>query len=87
MASLRKAEVRRMNDLLITITRNRIVSDYGLDNRAIGVRSLAGAKYFSSILCYQTQPPFQWVPGVISPGVKRGRGVMLTTHTHLVPRS
>jgi hypothetical protein len=26
-----------------------------------------------------TQPPVQWVPGVLSPGVKRGRGVMLTT--------
>jgi hypothetical protein len=33
-----------------------------------------------------TQPPVQWVPGVLSPGVKRGRGVMLTTHPHLVPR-
>jgi hypothetical protein len=33
-----------------------------------------------------TQPPIQWVPGVLSPGVKRGRGVRLTTHTHLVPR-
>jgi hypothetical protein len=34
-----------------------------------------------------TQPPVQWVPGVVSPGVKRGRGVTLTTHPHLVPRS
>jgi hypothetical protein len=34
-----------------------------------------------------TQPPVQWVPGVLSPGLKRGRGVMLTTHPHLVPRS
>jgi len=34
-----------------------------------------------------TQPPVQWVPGVHSPGVKRGRGVTLTTHPHLVPRS
>jgi len=25
--------------------------------------------------------------GVLSPGVKRGRGVTLTTHPHLVPRS
>jgi hypothetical protein len=33
-----------------------------------------------------TKPPVQWVPGVVSPGVKRGRGVMLTTHPHLVPR-
>jgi hypothetical protein len=30
------------------------VSDYGLDDRAIGVRSQAGAKDFSSILCVQT---------------------------------
>jgi hypothetical protein len=34
-----------------------------------------------------TQPPVQWVPGVFSPGVKRGRSVTLTTHPHLVPRS
>ena len=26
-----------------------------------------------------TQPPVQWVPG-LSPGVKCGRGVLLTTH-------
>jgi hypothetical protein len=30
------------------------VSDYGLDDRAIGVRSAAGAKDFSSNLCVQT---------------------------------
>jgi hypothetical protein len=30
-----------------------IVSDYGLDDRVIGVRSPAGAKDFSSILCVQ----------------------------------
>jgi hypothetical protein len=30
------------------------VSDYGLDDRAIGVRSPAGAKRFSSSLCVQT---------------------------------
>jgi hypothetical protein len=34
-----------------------------------------------------TQPPVHWVPGVLSPGLKRGRGVTLTTHLHLVPRS
>jgi hypothetical protein len=34
-----------------------------------------------------TQPPMQWVPGILSAGVKRGRGVTLTTHPHLVPRS
>jgi hypothetical protein len=30
------------------------VSDYGLDDWAIGVRTPAGAKDFSSILCVQT---------------------------------
>jgi hypothetical protein len=34
-----------------------------------------------------TQPPVQWVPGVLSPELKRGRGVTLTTHPHLAPRS
>jgi hypothetical protein len=32
-----------------------VVSDYGLDDRAIGFRSPAGAKDFSSILCVQTR--------------------------------
>jgi hypothetical protein len=31
-----------------------VMSDYGLDDRTIGVRSPAGAKDFSSILCVQT---------------------------------
>jgi hypothetical protein len=69
-----------------------IVSDYGLDDRAIGVRSPAGAKDFSIASLSRpalgpTQPPVQWVPGVLSPGLKRGLGVTLTTHPHLVPRS
>jgi hypothetical protein len=34
-----------------------------------------------------TQPPVQCVPGVLSPGVKRGWGVTLITRPHLVPRS
>jgi hypothetical protein len=34
-----------------------------------------------------TQPPVQWVPGALSPAVKRGRGVMLTAHPLLAPRS
>jgi hypothetical protein len=33
-----------------------------------------------------TQSPVQWVPG-LSRGVKRGRGVTLTPHPLLVPRS
>jgi hypothetical protein len=56
------------------------VSDYGLDDRAIGVRSPAGTKDFCSSLCVQTgsgahpAPPVQWVPGVLSPGVKARPG-------------
>jgi hypothetical protein len=51
------------------------------------VRSPAEAKEFSCSLFAQTtlkptQPPIHWVPGV-----KRGRGVTLTTHPQLVPRS
>jgi len=34
-----------------------------------------------------TQPPVQWVPRVLSPGLKRGRGVTLITHPHQMPRS
>jgi hypothetical protein len=34
-----------------------------------------------------TQPPVQWVPGVLSPGLKRGRSVTLITHPYLMPRS
>jgi hypothetical protein len=36
------------------VSSGSIVSDYGLDDRAIGVRSPAGVKDFSSILCVQT---------------------------------
>jgi hypothetical protein len=34
-----------------------------------------------------THPPVHWVPGVLSPGVKRGQCVTPTTHPHLLPRS
>jgi hypothetical protein len=36
------------------VSSGSIVSDYGLDDRAIGVRSPAGADDFSSSLCVQT---------------------------------
>jgi hypothetical protein len=60
-------------------------------NWTAGVRSPTEAEDFSSNLCVQTgcgptQPPTQWVPGALSPGVKRGRGLTLTTHALLVPR-
>jgi hypothetical protein len=50
------------------------VSDYGLDDRAIGVRSPAEAQGFFPLTSVSrqalgpTQPPVQWVSGVLSPG-------------------
>jgi hypothetical protein len=38
----------------VTFDSGSIVSDYGLDDRAIGVRFPADAEDFSSILCVQT---------------------------------
>jgi hypothetical protein len=69
-----------------------IVSDYGVDDWAIGVRSQAGEKDCSSNLCVQTGSeahPTSCTMGTGGPfpGAKRGRGVKLTTHPHLVPRS
>jgi hypothetical protein len=70
------------------------VSDYGLEDQAIGFRCPAGAKNYplasmSRQALGSTQPPVHWVPGgeVLSPGLKRGRRVTLATHPHLVPRS
>jgi hypothetical protein len=56
-----------------------IVSDYGLDDRTIGVRSPAGAEDFPSSLCVQTgseaHPAYcRMGTGVLSPGVKARPG-------------
>jgi hypothetical protein len=61
------------------------VSNYRLEDRAVRVRSPAGVKDFSCGLISgpalrPTQHPIQWVPEVLSSGVKRGGGVTLTTH-------
>jgi hypothetical protein len=68
-----------------------VVSGYGLNERAIEFRSPEEARDFSSTLWSRpalgsTQLPLQWLPRAISPGVKRGLGVTLTTYLHLVPR-
>jgi hypothetical protein len=50
-----------------------IATSYGLDNRGVGVRVPVGSPRPA---LRSTQPPSQWVPGDISPGVKRpGREV------------
>jgi hypothetical protein len=61
------------------------VSGYGLDDQAIGVRSPAGAKDFSSSLCVQTgsgahPASCPMGTGGTFPGAKRGLGVTLTSH-------
>jgi hypothetical protein len=67
-----------------------IVSDYGLDDPAIGVRSPAEENYsfpltsVSRPVLRPTQPPVQWVWGGPFPGAKRGRRV--TSHPHLMLR-
>jgi hypothetical protein len=69
-----------------------IATDYGLDNRMIGFRIPAGGwKFFSAT----PRPDRLWCPrSLLYNGYKRlfhwgqrGRGVKLTTHLHLVPRS
>jgi hypothetical protein len=62
-----------------------IVSDYGLDDRAIGLDPRQGQKDFSSSLYVQTGSGAHPASctmgnGVLSPGVQRDRGVTLTTH-------
>jgi hypothetical protein len=65
------------------------VSDYGLDGR--GSIPDRGRGFFpltsaSRPALGPTQPHVHWVLGALSLGVKRGQGVMLTTHPLLVPR-
>jgi hypothetical protein len=68
-----------------------VVSGYGLNDRVIQVQSTAETKFpVTSVTrpdLWPTQSPVQWVPGVLSPGLKRCRGINLTTHPPLVPTS
>jgi hypothetical protein len=68
-----------------------VVSDYRLEDWAVGVSSPEEAMDFSSSLCVQTSSEAHaasYPMGTGGPfrGVKRGRGVTLTTHLHLVRR-
>ena len=62
-----------------------IATDYGLDGPG---SNPDGDEIFrpSSQALRPTQPPVKWVSG-LSPVVKCGRGVLLTAHPLLVPRS
>jgi hypothetical protein len=69
-----------------------IVSDYGLDDRDIEVRSPAEARGFFSNLCVQTGSgthPASCTMGTGGPfpGAEALPGLTLITHHHLVPRS
>jgi hypothetical protein len=58
-----------------------ITTSFGLDDRGVGVPSPGMVKNFlffrsSRLALRSTQPPVLWVPGALSPGVKRpGREV------------
>jgi hypothetical protein len=72
-------------DLFEGISPVSTVHDCRLEDQAIGVRFPAEARLFplapvSRPAMRPTQPPIQWVRRVISPAVKRGWGVTLTTH-------
>jgi hypothetical protein len=67
-----------------------IVSDYRLEDRDSILARDKGFFPLASVsrpALRPTQPPVQWVPGVLSPGLKRGRRVTLITHPQIVPRS
>jgi hypothetical protein len=57
------------------VSSSSIVSDYRLDDKGDRGSIPAGAKIFpvasvSTPALGPTQPPVQWVPGILSPGVK-----------------
>jgi hypothetical protein len=61
-------------------------TDYGLDGPGIEIRWGRDLPHLSRPALGSSQSPVKWVPG-LSRGVESGRGVTLTPHPLLVPRS
>ena len=62
-----------------------IASDYGLDGP--GIESRCGRDFPPVLTCPETHPAYCKMGNGSFPGVKFGRGVLLTIHPLLVPRS
>jgi hypothetical protein len=73
--------IRSQTRLLNYVTNMVWIKEYEMNFRSYLIHS--SCSVFKKLLLMET---VQWVPGALSPGVKRGRGVMLTTHSLLVPR-
>jgi hypothetical protein len=62
-------------DLKLSDSAVGIATGYGLDDGGVEVQVLIGSKkcIFSSSrpVLGPSKPPFQWVPGALSPGIKR----------------
>jgi hypothetical protein len=63
-----------------------IVTAYVLDGPGIESRWRRDFPYLSGPALRPNHPPVKWVP-CLSPGVRCGRGLTLTPHPLLVPRS
>jgi hypothetical protein len=79
----RRSRSRGTSGSIVSLTTGWTIGRSRFDPRQGQIFLLAPA---SRLALGPTQPPIQWVLGVLSPGVKRVQGVTLTTRPHLVPR-